>query len=373
MSKHRYQQCNRCVMDTSASNILFDKDGICNYCTDFKNNQLKLIQQDSAGLTKKLNYLVSRIKECGKKKEYDCVVGVSGGVDSSWTLVKAMEFGLRPLPVHMDNGWNSELAQSNINNLVNKLGLDLYTYVIDWNEYRAMMEAFFQADVIDVELLYDNAMLGVNYRLASKHNIKYILFGTNMSTEGIQIPGNWNWLKNDARNIRAICRKYGAKISSFPTFGSLELVWQKIARGIANHSLLDHLDYNKEYAVEHLKKKYGYISYPYKHYESVFTRFYQGYILPEKFGIDKRRVHLSTLIMTNQISRESSLEDLKKIPYPSQSDLDKDITFFLKKMNWSSDDLENYLARPEVAHDRYGSELKLFERLLYFRDLFSVK
>ena len=186
-----YRICQRCVMDTSASEIFFNDDGTCQFCTDFlekikSSNLLNYELQQSH-----LNQFIIKLKKDGQNKKYDCIVGLSGGVDSSWVLVQAVKLGLRPLAVHMDNGWNSEIAQNNIENLVKKLNVDLFTYVIDWNEYRDLQEAFFNADVVDIELLYDNALAGVNYMMASKYNIKYILSGSNTATEGVQMPKDW--------------------------------------------------------------------------------------------------------------------------------------------------------------------------------------
>jgi hypothetical protein len=291
-------------------------------------------------------------------------VGVSGGVDSSWALVKAVEAGLRPLAVHMDNGWNSELAQNNIHVLVQKLGIDLYTHVIDWPEYRGLMQAFFQADVVDVELLYDNAMLAVNYLQAESHGIRHILSGVNSSTEGMRMPPGWNWFKRDRRNILGIARAhYIPGFRTFPSVGTLHYIRHEVIRRIRWVSFLDYFDYNKEEALSTLETRYGYKRYPYKHYESVFTRFYQGHILPRKFGIDKRKLHLSTLVISKQMKREEALRLLQSPPYPSEQALEDDITYFLKKMRWSRAELDAYIARPERSHANYPSEWPLWKRL----------
>lgn len=359
-----YRLCTRCVMDTSAIDITFDENGVCNFCTDFLEKSSHVIFQSSDTNKDTLEAFIKNIKSCrrGRSKQYDCIVGVSGGVDSSWVLVKVVESGLRPLAVHMDNGWNSELAQNNIANLVQKLGVDLYTHVIDWPEYRSLMQAFFDADVIDVELLYDNAMLAVNYRQAAHHGVRYILAGTNQATEGMLIPKTWNWFKNDAKNIRAIGKQFGnVELKTFPTFGTFSIIWYEKIKKIEWFPFLDLLDYNKFSAMESLQKNFGYKPYPYKHYESVFTRFYQGFILPEKFKVDKRRLHLSTLVISKQMTREQALETLKSIPYPSVDDLENDKRYFLKKMGWSETQLTDYLNRPQIPHDFYPSEKKFWD------------
>lgn len=371
MNQH-YQVCSRCVMDTSARDIVFNSDGVCNYCTDLEagtKNTLGLAPEEKE---RRLQALVTEVKAQGKGKPYDCIVGVSGGVDSSWVLVKAVELGLRPLAVHMDNGWNSELAQNNIENLINGLGVDLYTHVIDWHEYRKLMQAFFDANVVDIELLYDNAMTAVNYQQAAKYGLKHLLAGTNEATEGMQIPESWNWFKFDKKNLRSIAKRFSdVKIETFPLFGIGEYIRYAVIQKIRWVSILDLMEFNKFSAMQQLHERYSYKPYPYKHYESIFTRFYQGYILPEKFGVDKRRVHMSTLIVTGQMSRDEALADLAKIPYHSQRELDEDKQYFLKKMGWTPAQLDAYIKAPAVAHDYYPSDLarwkwmaKLYKRVL---------
>ena len=345
-------------MDTSAQGIVFDDQGRCNFCRAFqKIIDTDRLLTDDANRRTELDSLIERVRANGKNKPYDCIVGVSGGVDSSWALVQAVEAGLRPLAVHMDNGWNTELAVNNISHLIEKLGVDLYTYVIEWTEYRKLMQAFFDADVIDIELLYDNAMLAVCYQQADKYRLKYILSGYNLTTEGLRMPLQWSWRdKLDATNIRAIARSHGVKIKSFPLFSNLNFLRHRHITGTRWVPFLDFLDYRKDVALAELVTKYGYKPYPYKHYESVFTRFYQGYILPQKFNVDKRRAHLSSLIVSGQLSRAEALTSLEHIPYPSQDDLERDKTFVVKKMNWAAGALDAYLARPERGHDEWATD-----------------
>lgn len=358
-------------MDTTAADITFDESGVCSYCTEFLQRSRNIIHEASDQKEARLNALVARVKAQGQGKPYDCIVGVSGGVDSSWTLVEVKRLGMRPLAVHMDNGWNSELAQNNISNLVQTLGVDLYTHVIDWEEYRALMQAFFDADVVDVELLYDNAMLAVNYAQANKFKIKYILSGANLVTEGMKMPPGWNWFKYDKKNIKGIAKINGIKLQSFPSIGTVDYIVNKYLKNIEWESFLDYLPFNKIQAIEELEKKYGYKRYPYKHYESIFTRFYQGYILPEKFKIDKRKVHFSSLISSGQMNRDIAIQDLYKIPYPSLSDLETDKKYFLKKMNWMEKDLILYINRENIEHNFYPSEKKLWDILYRMKSIIS--
>lgn len=352
-------------MDETAPDIAFDDEGVCNYCKGFLDKRARLIALTDEERLRRLDELVRRVKESGRGKRYDCIVGLSGGVDSSWTLVQAVRLGLRPLAVHMDNGWNSELAQNNIANLVRSLGVDLYTHVIDWPEIRGLMEAMFAADVIDVELLYDNAMNAVNYRQAVKYGLKYILAGTNIATEGVDVPAAWKWHKLDRRNIVGISRKFGGpKLRTFPAISTLDMVRYSLLHGIHWISFLDYLDYRKGDALEVLQREFGYKPYPYKHYESVFTRFYQGYLLPYKFGVDKRKPHLSSLIMSGEMTRDEALSQASGIAYRSAKEMEQDRRYFIKKMGWSEEKFADYMKRPPKPHSDYPSEAGFFDWLL---------
>tara|TARA_B110000971_G_C20039698_1_gene516965 strand:- start:542 stop:1615 length:1074 start_codon:yes stop_codon:yes gene_type:complete len=339
-------------MDTSASNIIFNDDGVCNFCE----NLISRHKEGKSNLSKYLSKFIDKIKVDGKNKKYDCIVGLSGGVDSAYTLNQVMRLGLRPLVVHMDNGWNSELANNNIEKIIQAANVDYYTHVIDWNEYKSLMNAFFDADVIDIELLYDNAMLAVNYRMAAKFGIKYILSGSNITSEGMQMPENWTWMKKDKKNIQSIARRKNIKIKTFPIIGTFDYLFYRFIKKIEWISFLDYLDYDKSKAMDFLQKNYGFKPYPYKHYESVFTRFYQGHLLPTKFNVDKRKLHSSSLICSNQTTRSQALEELESIPYHSSEALNEDKEYFLKKMGWSESQLINYCNRKEKLHSDYGSE-----------------
>lgn len=354
-----YRQCERCVMDTSAPDIQFDEQGFCNYCNDFISKAKPILELSKDVKNGKLKNLIDEIKKKGKGKPYDCIVGVSGGVDSSWVLVQAVELGLRPLAVHMDNGWNSEFAQNNIERLIKKLGVDLYTYVIDWNEFRDLQESFFKADVVDIELLTDNALAAVNYRQARKYGIKYIISGSNTATEGVKMPPSWAASnKYDKKNILNIWKKFGKgySLKSFPIYSTVDSIIDTFIRKIQWVRFLDLLDYQKSEALEVLSSHHGYVSYPYKHYESIFTRLYQGIILPEKFNVDKRRNHLSALILTGDMSRDKALQLLESIPYSDENEREIDLCYFLKKFEWEPEQFENYIHKPPIPHDEYGTE-----------------
>lgn len=364
------QICTRCIMDTTASNIVFDEKGRCNYCADF------LERLSSNGLVESSSNrdaFLRRVRGTGSGKDYDCIVGLSGGVDSSYALYLAVQHGLRPLAVHLDNGWNSELAVDNIANLVRSLHVDLFTHVIDWEENKDLQLSFFKANVVDIELLMDNAMLALNYRMARHYKVKWILAGSNRSTEGMHMPPNWNWLKFDEKNIRDIHRRFGSKpIKTHPLISVKGVLWNRYVRGIRWTPFLDFFDYRKDEALKTLESAVGYRPYPYKHYESVFTRFYQGYILPRKFGIDKRKLHLSTLVITGQMSRYQALAMISAPPYPDPQQQRDDYAFVLKKLGFTPEEFESYMATPSTAHDHYATDKPLWDFLYGIRHKLRV-
>lgn len=351
-----YKVCSRCVMDTTASDIVFNEQGVCNYCRKFE-RRLANARAQVQDLQAHRDEFISKVKADGIGKDYDCIIGVSGGVDSSYALYLAVKHGLRPLAVHLDNGWNSELASNNISNLVNTLNVDLYTHVIDWEENRDLQCSFFKANVVDIELLMDNAMLALNYQQAATYGLKYILSGCNIATEGMGMPPGWNHFKYDVRNIRNIHQKFGSiPIKTHLLFSVFDWLKYNFLSGIKWVSFLDYFPYNKAEALALLQRECQYTPYPYKHYESVFTRFYQGYILPRKFGYDKRRLHLSTLIVSGQMTRKYAIKMLKESPYPELKQEEQDRIFVIKKLGFTEETFNLYMDQPEVSHEIYGSE-----------------
>jgi len=365
------QICKRCVMDSSAPDISFDEAGFCNFCSDF----VKSLDQRQLGdqLDDRIA-LIEEIKQNGKDLEYDCIVGLSGGIDSAYVLYQAIRNGLRPLAVHLDNGWNSELAVGNIANLVRTLEVDLYTHVIDWEENRDLQRAFFKANVVDIELLMDNAMLALNYKMARRYRIRHILSGTNRSTEGMRMPNGWNWLKFDRRNIKNIQRRFGTmSIRTHPLISVLDFARYEFLHRIHWTPFLDYFNYRKDAATEELSREIGYRPYPYKHYESIFTRFYQGYILPRKFGVDKRLLHLSTLVITGQMSRDEALMMLSRSPYPDEMLMQQDREFVMKKLGFDEQYFAAYLTASAVPHDAYGTEKPLWEFLKRMHSILGLR
>ena len=317
-----------------------------------------------------LSRIVDELKRAGKGKAYDCVLGLSGGVDSSYLAYLAVELGLRPLVVHFDNGWNSELAVSNIENLVKGLHLDLHTFVMDWPEFRDLQRAYFKASVVDLEVPTDHMILGALYRIAEQHGLKYLLSGTNVVTEAI-LPRRWYFSKFDLKNLRDIHAHFGTlPLRKLPALGFWQLTYYNQIRGINSISMLDLVDYNKAEAKQLLMHRFGWRDYGGKHYESVFTRFYQGYILPTKFNIDKRKAHLSTLICSGQITREDALTELEKPTYQATLQVE-DKRYVAKKLGFTEDEFEMILRLPNRRHEEFATDTQLRKR--YFRVLAAAR
>lgn len=313
MTHKQYQQCTFCVMDTTDPEIEFFEDG-CTYCKRYKENIPKLPQFQS-NAQELLDNLVGNIKKAGKNKKYDCLIGLSGGVDSSYVAYYVKNIlGLRPLALHLDNGWNDELAVHNIEKILRKLDIDLWTEVLDWDEFRSLQMAFLKASVPDCEIPTDHAIVAALYKTAHRFNIQYILVGNNLITESI-MPHTWSRGHSDWMYISSINRKHGtSKLNTFPHYNFLQSKWRNKFSSIKKERLLSYINFNKAEAAEVLQKEFGWQPYSGKHHESVYTKFYQAYWLPEKFGYDKRKGHLSALICAGQVTRDDALDELKKPP-----------------------------------------------------------
>jgi N-acetyl sugar amidotransferase len=359
--------CERCVLGTGDNcSISFDAEGVCNYCREFETRWARL-PHNEADRTLALEAIVGRIRKFGAGRSYDSILGVSGGIDSTYLACIAGELGLRPLVVHFDNGWNSEIAVQNVENLVTKLGFDLQTYVIDWDDFREMQLAYLRASVIDIEVLTDHAIFGALYKIAMERKIPFILSGANEATEGI-LPSDWVYQKQDYVNIRSIYRSFGRRpLRTYPFLNYRTK--RRIARsGIKIVELLNILPYNKEVAKATIQSELGWRDYGGKHYESVWTRFYQGFILPRKFGVDKRKAHLSTLINSGQVTKEEALRELQSAAYPAEL-LDKDYAFVLKKLGLSCAEFEELMDLPIRSHRDFETEGSLFHYLPVLKPL----
>ncbi len=346
--------CSKTVMDETADpDITFDENGISNYFFKYHDRAEKFLIGGEEGLLQ-LEKVFCKIRAEGRNKKYDCITGVSGGVDSTYVVYLCKKHGLRPLVVHLDNGWNSEIANQNINHIIDKCGYDLHTHVIDWEEFRDLQLSFLKASVIDLELTSDHAIFSVIHKIAQKHRIKYMLSGFNITTEGI-LPPSWCWQKYDWLNIKSIHHQFGCKrLKTFPHLSFGERYYYEFVRKIQTVMPLNYIDYNKEEAKRIISTELGWRDYGGKHFESIITRFYQGYILPVKFGVDKRKAHLSTLIASGQMSREEAL-DLLKQPIYDPIKLNEDREYVLKKLGLSEPDFEALMNAPIKAHTDYPS------------------
>lgn len=344
-------------MDTSDPLITFNEQGECNHATDFLSKRAKY-NYSGAQSDENLEVIVNDIKKAGQGKEYDCVMGLSGGIDSSYAAYIAKERGLRVLAVHMDNGWNSEEAVLNIKTIASKLGIDYESYVLDWGEFRDLQLAFLKAAVPEAETPTDIAIPAVLHKVAAKYGVKHILMGGNFATEGI-LPYAWHYNAKDLKYLKGIHRKFGERrLKSFPTFGFADEMYYKVVKGIRQVYILNEVPYAKDKAMEFLKQELGWKYYGGKHYESKYTGFIQSYYLYEKFGIDYRRATLSSQILTGEVTREAALEELKTKPY-QQEQVDREKQYIAKKLKISLDEFEHILASPAKWYWDYPNNEKL--------------
>ena len=339
-----YQLCTRCVMDTTDPEITFDEDGICNHCRQFESVTKKNWFPNEEG-ARKLQSILEQIKSEGSGQPYDCIMGLSGGADSSYLALKASEWGLRPLVVHIDAGWNSELAVANIETIVKHCDYELHTYVVDWEDMRALQLSYLRAAVANQDVPQDHIFFASLYHFAIKNGIRYILNGGNIATEGV-FPKAWHGSAMDSINLKAIHKKYGTeKLKSFNTISLFKLYfWYPLVRKMRTIRPLNFIPYNREDAIAELEK-IGWRSYGRKHGESIFTRFFQNYYLPTKFGYDKRRPHLSSMIASGQMTQEDALNQLA-LPLYDPDELESDILYFCKKLWISRAEFDELMAAP---------------------------
>jgi N-acetyl sugar amidotransferase len=340
-------------MDTTDPNISFDAQGMCNHCKTY-DEKVRLHIVPDADREQRLGQVVDEIKSHGRGKEYDCVIGVSGGVDSSYVAYLVKQWGLRPLAVHLDNGWDSCLAVSNIERLLKKLGIDLHTVVLDWEEFKDLQLAFLRASTPDSDIPSDHAIGAVLLQTAAERGIKYIVHGGNVRTEGI-MPAAWSSRIIDWKYMRSIHRRFGqVPLTTFPHLGLVQRLLYFHVKKIRLVYGLNYVPYCKQEALHMLEQDFGWVYYGGKHYESVYTRFFQGYILVRKFGYDKRRAHFSTLICSGEMTRERAIEEMKKDPYPPGL-LEEDMEFVLRKFALSRKEFEEILSLPVRSYADYPS------------------
>jgi len=352
------KRCKRCVMDETDSLISFNKEGICNHCTNALDWKKRLIPS-FINKKQRLHDLTTFIKNKQKNDNYDCIIGLSGGLDSSYALLKAKELGLRILAVHVDAGWNSEYAVRNIETLVKSLKVDLYTYVVDWEEMKMLQKAFFKSGVVNCDTPQDHAYFSALMSVASQKSIKYIITGQNWQSESI-LASSWEWHHMDLKQINDICYKImGRKLKKFPRVNPWKyFFYYTYIKKMKYIRILDFLDYNTNNAEKELGLT-GWKSYGSKHNESLFTKFYQDYFLPEKFGYDKRIAHLSSLIISGEITRDEALLKLEK-PVGKSALLDEELDFILNKLSFSKDEWNDIMNVEVKSYKDYNN----FEKLL---------
>ena len=337
--------CSRCVSDTTIPSIRFDERGICNFCKRHDEMEKKFPLNELG--EQKLNRLIEEIKAKGKNKDYDCIVGVSGGRDSTYTLYTAVKMGLRPLAVHFDNGWNSEIAVGNIKKATTKLDVDLHTVVADWEEFKDLQKSFLRASVPDAEIPTDYVIISVLYQAAAEIGTKYLLNGHSFRTEGIA-PIGWTYM--DGRYVKSVHKKFGkAELKSFPILSLSKLVYYVTIKRIIYVPLLQYMVYNQEQVGDILKKELDWVYYGGHHHENIYTHFFQSYLCPKKFNIDKRKLEYSALIRSGQMTREDALKEIRENPYPYDKEI---VDYTISKLGLTKEEFEEILsAKPKTFHD----------------------
>ncbi len=361
VNREKIQLCVNCVMDTTDSKITFDEKGVCDHCNTYYKDILPNWHTDERGDIE-LSGIINKIKKQGEGKDFDCLMGMSGGIDSSYLLyIMKEKYGLRPLVFHVDAGWNSQIAVNNIERLVDGLGLDLYTEVINWEEIKDLQLAFFKSGVPHIDVPQDHAFFATMYKFASKHKIKYILTGGNYSTECVRNPLEWMYYQSDSIQLRDIYKKFGTgKLKDYPL---TNILWHKVylpyVKKIKLIRPLDFVPYNKDEAMQLLVDKFGYQKYPQKHFESRFTRFYESYWLPKKFGYDTRKVQYSSLILTGQMTRNEALKKLESPAYDPEK-INQDFEYVATKLGISVEELQSYMDAPNKTYKDYKSQETIY-------------
>ena len=361
-------------MDTSDPAITFDENGNCNHCDHFFKEHKNSIYQGEKS-DRQLEIIVNKIKKAKGKKKYDCLVGISGGVDSSYVAYKVVQLGLNPLAVHVDNGWDSEESVNNIKNVCNKLNIDYQSYVLNWEEFKDIQLSILKSSIVEVEIPTDVAVTGAIHKIASENNIKFIICGGNLATEGI-LPDLWFYDPKDLRLLKSIQKKFGKNsLKSFPVFDYKREIYYKFISGIRQIYLLNYLPYNKKDAIKALENEVNWKNYGGKHHESVYTRFAQSYFQPVKFNLDYRRATFSCQICTGEITREYALEELRKKPYdPEKIEAEKE--YIAKKLGITSKEFEEIIQLPPKSYKDYPNNEKKLKFLYgvykrYFSDHMS--
>jgi N-acetyl sugar amidotransferase len=353
--------CSRCLMSTDVDPDLTISDGECNHCRRYDLLlAARVVPREQR--QEHLQKVVSAIKHAGRNHDYDCIIGVSGGVDSTYVALKVIDLGLRPLAVHVDNGWNSEIAVSNIEKMLRSLGIDLQTVVLDLREFHDLQRAFLLASTPDIDIPTDHAIQAALWQHARQHNIKYIISGMNFATESISVP-SWSYGHSDWRYIKDVHRKHGVRrLRAYPHYTLRLLLWTTVVRRIRIVSILNYMNYDRATAVEEITTRLGWTAYQGKHFESIYTRWAQGRLLPSKFGIDKRRGHLSDLVNSGQLTRSIALEQLEEDFYPERL-VRTDEDLLKKKLALSDVQLMEILNTPPTSFRNFKNSYGHVQRL----------
>lgn len=354
--------CSRCVMDSTDTAIIFDSDGVCDHCRTY-DRDIAPSWMMGDGRKSELEKIILNIKKEGEGKEFDCILGMSGGIDSSYLLYLAKEkLNLRPLVFHVDAGWNSQMAVNNIERLVDGLGLDLYTEVIDWEDMKNLQKAYFRSGVPHIDTPQDHAFFATMYKFSVQNKVKNIITGGNYSTECVRNPKEWMYYQSDSIQLRDIFKKNGERpLNNYPI---TNILWHKIylpyIKGINLHRLLDYMPYDKEQATQFLIDNYGFERYPQKHFESRFTRFYESYWLPTKFGFDTRKVQFSSLILTGQMKRKEAIDELSRPGYNPET-IHHELEYVASKLDWTLDELMECFNAPNKTYKDYANQELVYD------------
>ena len=371
--KRSYQRCTRCVMDTTDSKITFDENGVCDHCRNFDKN-IKPYWHANENRMDELMAMADKIKEAGNNSEYDCILGLSGGADSSYLAYIAKEvMGLRPLAYVVDTGWNLNVAVSNIEKIVKGLNLDMYTDVINWKEMADFQLAMFKSEISSQDAPQDQAIFASLYNYAAKHHIKYILTGSNTSTEFIRPPVEWLYL-NDLTLYKDIHKKFGKiPLKTYPTCRMFKYrIFYHYFLGMRRFYPLDYVVYDKAEAEKFLHDKYGWTKYANKHYENVFTRFFEGYYLPHKFGFDTRKNVLSNQILAGTMTRDKALEILKTNPY-DEYQMQRDKKYIARKLGITAEEFDEIIDGPNKTPADYKNSMWMIELAVKVAKLFGIE